>query len=347
MGISNLGGIISAFAPDKQQRVYMNEGLQKQIDTSIGGMDQYRNEANTAVGNYTGANRRAIGDVTRLNQQTEGETNQMLGKLRNSGFMQDREQARSGDLAALQGLLGQMGGGTSKADKMAASRLGYAGKPSSSYMDKQRSSYMGAFGAPIAQQIFGGLNQAAGGAAAERGQNVTQQMGLMGYRNSLPMNLAEMELNPLRARQLARESEVGQLSGLSNVNNSNFYGMETKRNKWAALGDALDSSVNSAIKTGASLYSGGLLGGGEGGGGFLGGLFGGKKGGGETGSKKPFGMFGFGSKKPKGQNAVDYWNSTGYDFGSEISNRGANYGEQAYGIPLGAPKSYGEEAYGL
>lgn len=275
MGISNLGGIIGAFAPSKMERMYNNEGLQKQIDTSIGGMDQYRKEADTAVGNYTGANRRAIGEVTRLNQQTEGETNQMLGGLRNASFMGDRERARSGDLAALQGLLGQMGGGMSKADKMAASRLGYAGKPSSSYMDKQRSSYIGSFGAPIAQQIFGGLNQAAGGAAAERGQNISQQMGLMGYRNSLPMNLAEMELNPLKARQAARQSEIGQLGGLSDVNNSNFAGFQEKKNKWAALGEAMDSSVNSAIDTGLTLYSGGLLGGKAGGGGLLGGMLGG------------------------------------------------------------------------
>lgn len=312
MGISNLGGIIGAFAPDKMERMYKNEGLQKQIDTSVGGMDKYRSEADTAIGNYTGANRRAIGDVSRLNKQTEAETNQMLGGLRQASFMGDRERAREGDLAALQGLLGQMGGGMSKSDKMAASRLGYAGKPSSSYMDKQRSSYIGAFGAPIAQQIFGGLNQAAGGAASERGQNINQQMGLMGYRNALPTNLAQMELNPLRARQMARESEIGQLGGLSGVNESNFAGFQKKRNKWAALGDALDSSVNSAIDTGMSLYSGGMLGGGGGGGGgggMLGGLMGGLKGLGKSGGGGGGGPF------PGGMGALDYWNSTGYDFG--------------------------------
>lgn len=326
MGISNLGGMISAFAPDKIERMYNNEGLQKQIDSSIGGMDRYRNEADTGISNYTGANRRAIGDVNRLNQQTEGETNQMLGKLRNSSFLQDREQTRGSDLAALNGLLGQLGGGTSKADKMAASRLGYAGKPSSSYMDKQRSSYMGAFGAPIAQQIFGGLNQAAGGAAAERERNVSQQMGLMGYRNQLPMNAADMELNPLRARQMARESEVGQLSGLSGVNNSNFAGFKKKRNKWAAFGDAVDSSTNSAIDTGLSLYSGGMIGGKGGGGG------GGWGGGGQSGMSS--GMYGFGN---------GYGGSTSY-------GGGRSYGNEVYG--MGQPsarggRSYGEEAYGL
>ena len=144
--------------------------------------------------------RHAIGEVGRLNKQSEAETNQMLGGLRNSSFMGDRERARSGDLAALQGLLGQMGGGMSKSDKMAASRLGYAGKPSSSYMDKQRSSYLGAFGAPIAQQIFGGLNQAAGGAAAERGQNISQQ--------HLAASVA-FSKNPLRAPLRFRSLGLG------------------------------------------------------------------------------------------------------------------------------------------
>lgn len=275
MGISNLGGIIGAFAPPKMERMYNNEGLQKQIDTSIGGMDKYRAASDAAMSAYSGANRTAINETNRLNKQTEGETNQMLGNLRNSSFMADRERARDGDLSALNNFMGQLGGGMSKSDKVAASRLGYAGRPSSTYMDKARSSYVGAFGAPIAQQIFGGLNQAAGGAAAERGQNVSQQMGLMGYRNSLPGMTAEMELNPLKAMQASRQSEIAQLGGLSDVNNSNFAGFHEKKNKWAALGDAVDSSVNSAIDTGLSLYSGGLLGGKAGGGGMLGGLLGG------------------------------------------------------------------------
>jgi hypothetical protein len=177
----------------------------------------------------------------------------------------------------------------------------------------------------------------AGGAAAERGQNVSQQMGLMGYRNQLPMNVADMELNPLRARQMARESEVGQLSGLSGVNNSNFAGFQKKRNKWAAFGDAVDSSTNSAIDTGLSLYSGGLYkgnngggGGGQGGGG--GGFFGG--GGGGGGGRMSSGMYGFGN---------GYGGSTSY-------GGGRGYGDEVYG--MGRPsarggRSYGEEAYGL
>lgn len=260
-----IGGIGEAISPSKTKKMYKSDALQGQIDTSTAGMDQYRNEANTGIANYAASNQRAIGDTARLNKQTEGETNQMLGGLRNASFMADRERAREGDLTALQGLLGQMGGGMSKSDKIASSRLGYAGRPSSTYMDKARQSYLGAFGAPIAGQIFGGLNQAAGGAAAERGANIGQQMGLMQYRNQLPANLAGMELNPLMARQQARESEIAQLGGLSNAANSNFAGLQEKKSTLGKITGSIGSSLNSAADTAMAMYSGGLMGG-EGGG---------------------------------------------------------------------------------
>lgn len=274
-GIFNLGGLIDAFSPPKMERMYNSPELQGQINTAIGGMTDYRTQAGQSLSNYEKANREAINQARRLGAQTEGEVGGMLSGLRQSSYMSDRERTREGDLAALNQLLGQMGGGMSRADKAAASRLGYAGRPSSSYMDKQRSSYLGAFGAPIASQIFAGLNPAASGAAAERGANVSQQMGLMDYRNQIPTNLAQMELNPLQALQQSRSSEIGQLSGLSDVNKSNLAGFKEQRNKWAAAAGAIDQSLNSAVDTGLSLYSGGLIGGSSGG--MLGGLLGGPR----------------------------------------------------------------------
>jgi hypothetical protein len=280
-------------------------------------MGQYRTKAGEALGSYEAANRRAIQEAQRLGAQTEGEIGSLLGGLRGASYMSDRERTRQGDLAALNTLLGQLGGGMSRADKAAASRLGYAGRPSSSYMDKQRSSYLGAFGAPIASQIFAGLNPAAAGAAAERGANVRQQLGLMDYRNQIPAGLAEMELNPLQALQAARQSEIAQLGGLSDVARSNLAGFKENRNKWAAAAGAVDQSLNSALDTYMSLYSGGMLGGGGGGGGGLGGLFG--MGGGSRSSGTPqanplfFGMQnqGFSSAAPAGY-GLTYTAPVGY-----------------------------------
>ncbi len=274
-GVFNLGGILDAFSPPKTERVYTSPELQGELGTTIGGMGQYRAQAGQSLSNYEKANREAINQARRLAQQSEGEVGGLLGGLRQSSYMSDRERTRAGDLAALNQLLGQMGGGMSRADKAAASRLGYAGRPSSSYMDKQRSSYVGAFGAPIASQIFAGLNPAAAGAAAERGANVSQQLGLMDYRNQMPLGLAQLELNPLQALQAARANEISQLSGLSDVARSNFAGFKENRNKWAAAAGALDQSLNSALDTGLSLYSGGLIGGNTGG--MLGGLLGGPR----------------------------------------------------------------------
>lgn len=273
-GVFNLGGILDAFSPPKTERVYTSPELQGQLTTTIGGMDQYRTKAGQALTNYEAANRKAIEESKRLGTQTEGEIAGLLGGLRGQSFLADRERVRQGDLAALQGLLGQLGGGMSKADKAAASRLGYAGRPSSSYMDKQRSSYLGAFGAPIASQIFGGLTSAAVGAGQERGANVNQQLGLMGYRNQIPLGLAQMELSPLQALQAARQNEIAQLGGLSDVARSNLAGFKENRNKWAAAAGAVDQSLNSALDTYMSAYSGGMLGGGQG---LFGGLLGGER----------------------------------------------------------------------
>lgn len=91
----------------------------------------------------------------------------------------------------------------------------------------------------------------------------------------MPLGLAQLELNPLQALQAARANEISQLSGLSDVARSNFAGFKENRNKWAAAAGALDQSLNSALDTGLSLYSGGLIGGNTGG--MLGGLFGGPR----------------------------------------------------------------------
>jgi hypothetical protein len=272
-GVFNLGGILDAFSPPKTERVYTSPELQGEINTTIGGMGQYRTQAGQSLSDYEKANREAINQARRLGAQTEGEIGGLLGGLRQSSYMTDRERTRSGDLAALNQLLGQMGGGMSRADKAAASRLGYAGRPSSSYMDKQRSSYLGAFGAPIASQIFAGLNPAAAGAATERGANVAQQLGLMDYRSQIPLGYAQMELNPLQALQQSRASEISQLGGLSDVAKSNLAGFKEQRNKWAAAAGAVDQSLNSALDTYMSLYSGGMIGGG--GKGMFGGILGG------------------------------------------------------------------------
>lgn len=340
MGVFNLGGVIGAFKPPKLKRIYNNDALQGQIDKSIGGMDQFRSESNTAIDNYTGANRRAAERLGSLQQQSEGEINRMMGELGGSSFMSDRERTREGDLAALTGLLGQMGGGMSRGDKIAQSRLGYAGRPSSTYTDKARSSYLASFGAPLAGQIFAGLNSAAGGAAAERGANVAQRMGLMQARNDMPTQLADLELNPLRARSMARESEIGQLGGLSDVNRSNLAGFKQEQNKWAAAVGAIDEGLNSALDTALSLYSGGLMGGG-GGGGLLGGLMGG--GGGKKSNQAAppvsyMGLMGGGSPPPP----VSYYP------GSVNPFAGSAYGPgPAYATPGINPSSGGYYTGGI
>lgn len=300
MGVFNLGGVVEAFAPSKLERVYKSPELQTQAALTTAGMEGYRTKAADVLSRYDAANRRAMEESRRLGAQTESELNQLLGGLSGADYLSDRERVRAGDIAAMTGLLGQIGGGMSAADKTAAARLGFAGRPSGTYMDKARQSYLGAFASPISQQIFSGLDRAASGAAAGRAQNIAQQLELMQQRNRIPMGLAEMELSPLEALQASRASEIGQLGSLGEVFAQNLGGFREKKNKWAAATQAVDEGLNSALDTYLSMYGGGMLGGmggggskkPGGGGGGLGGLFGG--GGGGGGGSSLGGLFGGG-----------------------------------------------------
>lgn len=330
MGVFNVGNMISAFRPPKLERIYKSPELLGQTNKSIAGMDDYRAAAGRYLGNFEDANTRAKGEVTRLNTQTEGEVNEMLGELKGASFLDDRERTRSGDLAALEGLLGRMGGGMSAADKVAAARLGYAGRPSGTYMDKARQSYLGTFAAPIASTIFGGLTSAAAGASADRDQRAGRRLGLMRYRNDLPLGLADMELAPLRALQQSRGSEISQLGGLADVNNANFGGFKEKEDQWAAFGKAADEGLNSALDTVLSLYSGGMMGGGGGGGGgMLSGIFGG---GGGRASSPPMPSY---QPMPAYQ-PMPYFPSTGYGYGQNW-NPWSAWGPWAGYMPLATP----------
>lgn len=285
MGVFNLGGVVGAFAKPKLKRIYLSDKLQGQIDTSTGRMDGYRGAMDKSLTNYESGMAENIAEQRRLNKMSEGELNADMALEGASDFMGDRERIRSGDLAALGSFMGTMGGTMNKADKLAAARLGYAGRPSSTYLDTARADRVGAYSAPIAQSIFAGLTSGATAADRARGNRLSRRSGLRAERGALPDRITDRMLQPAQARSWAMNDEIGMLGGLSEVNKSNFGGFKEEQNQWAQAIGAVDESLNSALDTAMSLYSGGMMGGG-GGGGMLGGLMGGGGGGGGGGAPK-------------------------------------------------------------
>lgn len=289
MGLFNLGGVVGAFAKPKLKRIYLNDKLQGEIDTSTGRMGGYRSAMDASLADYEKGMAENIGEQKRLNKLSMGEIADDMQKAGTADYIADRERIRSGDLAALGGWMGDLGGTMSRADKLAASRLGYAGRPSSTYLDTARANRMAGFSAPIASQIFGGLNQGAALADNARGANLMRRAGLRSERGELPDRITDRMLQPAQARSWAYGDEIGKLGGLSDVNRSNFGGFKEEQNQWAQAIGAIDESLNSAVDIAASMYGMGGMGGGGGGGimsmlGGGGGGGGGGNGGGQFGS---------------------------------------------------------------
>ena len=284
MGLFNLGGVVGAFAKPKLKRIHLNDKLQGEIDNTTGRMGGYRSSMDTSLTDYEKGMAQNIEEQKRLNKLSMGEIGEDMQKAGSADFIGDRERIRTGDLAALSGWMGDLGGTMSRADKLAASRLGYAGRPSSTYLDTARANRMAGFSAPIASQIFEGLNQGAALADSARGANLMRRAGLRTERGELPDRITDRMLQPAQARSWAMGDEISKLGGLSDVNRSNFGGFKEEQNQWAQALGAVDESLNSAVDIAASMYGmgGGGMGGGGGGGimSMLGGGGGGVGGGG-------------------------------------------------------------------
>ena len=286
MGLFNLGGVVGAFAKPKLKRIHLNDKLQGEIDNTTGRMGGYRSSMDTSLTDYEKGMAQNIEEQKRLNKLSMGEISTDMAKEGNADFMGDRERIRTGDLAALGDFMGTMGGTMSRADKLAASRLGYAGRPSSTYLDTARANRVGAFSAPVANTIFAGLNQGAGMADTARGASIMRRAGLRRERGELPDRITDRMLQPAQARSWAMGDEIRQLGGLSNVNKSNFGGFKEEQNQWAQALGAVDESLNSAVDIAASMYGMGGMGGG--GGGIMS-MLGGGGGGGAAGGGGQFG----------------------------------------------------------
>lgn len=268
MGVFNFGSVADALAGRKTKKMYASDPLQEQIDKSIGGVDAYRSDISRGLGEFETGMRENIAKQKSYEPIAEQELSAVQNEVLGGDFLADRERIRGGDLNSLAALLGQIGGGMSAADKVASARLGYAGRPSGTYQDKNRQAYMGAFASPLANTIFAGLNTGASGADAARRGKAGTVAGIIEERSKIPDRATDRMLAVPSARADFFNKEIGALGGLSDVNKSNFLGLKEEKNKWASALGAMDESLNSTLDTAMSIYGlggfGGFMGGGAG-----------------------------------------------------------------------------------
>jgi len=294
-GLFNFGGVADALMGRKTKKMYVSDPLQGQIDKSISGMDDYRGNIAKGLGDYEAGMKENVAKQKSYEPLAEKELGQVQAEVLGGDYMADRERMRGGDLGSLTSLLEQMGGGMSAADKTAAARLGYAGRPSGTYQDKSRQAFLGAFASPLANTIYSGLNSGASAADAARRGKAGTVAGVIEERSKIPDRATDRMLAVPSARADFYGKEIGALGGLGDVNKQNFMGIKEEKNKWASALGAMDESANAAVDTAMSIYGlggmGGFMGGGAGGG-AIGGLMGGGGGGGGGGGPQGSGPMG-------------------------------------------------------
>lgn len=272
--------------------------------------------ANTAIEALVGKNANRVNDeswaaydaLAKANpgyiaaQQKVGDD--LMSKL---GLMSGRLASSSPETAAGRWADAQLGrykdamasaiGADSATAKLARARLGYAGRPDSSFDSLMRTQDYAKASLPMINQILGQASSDAGSFAAGDRANMGT---LMAYLSGMPdfyNSMADAYLRPARAANYASNSSANSLNNFINAARNNFLGFEQKRKH--GIGDYINTGTELLASSTGNLASaagnvmgmmggmggiGGMLGG-MGGGGGIGSLFGGMGGGGGGGGK--------------------------------------------------------------
>lgn len=167
--------------------------------------------------------------------------------------------------------------------RMAA--LGYGGSGRSTYGSNTLLDRISRNLTPVYASTLSNIGRDATSVDAGRLNQNAQTAAMIRERAAIPGRSLPLYQLPLQTRMDVNEAEIANLLGLGDAWRNNTAGF---REKQTALGN-LASSLDSAVDTGLSLYTGGLFGGGGGG---LGGILGGGR---QPSGGNPFGPSGYGN----------------------------------------------------
>ena len=263
-GVSNLGGILGAFLKPKTSQVKYSDALAGQLDDTTNSLTGYRSSQAGDLAKYGLALDEATGKVKAL----EAGDNSVLAQLIASSNQDPMDTYRGvGDyqFGVLDKLSKSIAGQGRAQDNALLAQFGAGGRGGSTYQTNSILDRLTRNLAPVYAGALGNLGRDTGTIVNGRTTNAGNVVNLLNTRAGIPLRTLPLQTATMDQRTQNLMDEIAAQGGLGNNYRTNSAGFKEEKNKWAALGDALDSSVNSAIDTGMSLYSGGLSGGGVGG----------------------------------------------------------------------------------
>ena len=280
-GIFQLGNIISAFAPPKSEKQYLNNGLQDQIGKTTDSLDAFRAGNSADLAKMGLAVDEATGQIKTLapgDMQTIGG---LIGQGSEDPFTTYKNVGdyQFGVLDKLSKNLASQG---KAQDNALLARFGFGGRAGSTYQTNSILDRISRNLAPVYASSLGNLGRDTGTIVQGRTTGAQNVLNLIANRAAIPTRTIPL-LNMVTDRRAENlGNEIGAESGLGQASRTNYLGTKVTPNKWAAAASAIDDSLNSAVDTGmslASMYFGG------GAGGALGGIMGGMGGGGGNKSR--------------------------------------------------------------
>lgn len=277
-GISNLGGILGAFLKPKLNQVKYSDALAGQLDNTTNSLTGYRADQSADLSKYGLALDEATGKVKAL----EAGDNSVLAQLIASSNQDPMDTYRGvGDyqFGVLDKLSKSIAGQGRAQDNALLAQFGAGGRGGSTYQTNSILDRLTRNLAPVYAGALSNLGKDTNTIVNGRTTNAGNVVNLLNTRAGIPLRTLPLQTATMDQRTQNLMDEIAAEGGLGNNYRTNSAGFKEEKNKWAAFGDAADSSINSAIDTGMSLYSGGLSGGGGGGGimSFLGGGGGGNR----------------------------------------------------------------------
>ena len=264
-GIFMLGDVLSAIKPPKLSQVKYSDALGKQLDNTTNSLTGYRANQAADLSKYGQALDEATGKVKAL----EAGDNSVLAQLIASSNQDPMDTYRGvGDyqFGVLDKLSKSIAGQGRAQDNALLAQFGAGGRGGSTYQTNSILDRLTRNLAPVYAGALSNLGKDTNTIVNGRTTNAGNVVNLLNTRAGIPLRTLPLQTATMDQRTQNLMDEIAAEGGLGNNYRTNSAGFKEEKNKWAAFGDAADSSINSAIDTRLSLYTGGLSGGGGGGG---------------------------------------------------------------------------------
>jgi len=234
-----------------------------------------------------GAYRSAIGNTAGQAGDLAQSDISWLTSLRNAGYDPTAELGKNIELwrnLFSTDIQGPAAAARERARKISYANLGIPAAPPGSYETILEGNAANRLSSELAPYLTNAINTSYGTGQANRLSDLLLKKSTIGQPTEILNALAGRTLMPMQVTDQSLANKLANLDRIVNVNKNNLLSWVQPKGageRWSGALKAVDTSLNSAVDTGMSLY--GMMGGGGGGGGGIGSLLGGMGGGGGAG----------------------------------------------------------------